>query len=450
MNAPNWLPSDRKVKLGELLPAKELSVSGYNPGDIVVPLNFAPDLFTWRDVWAPLLNGGCVVVVEHAVLLSQAAFAALLQEQSVSVLWMTAGLFHQYADALMPVFRQLRYLIVGGDVLDPQVIARVLEHGKPQHLLNGYGPTEATTFSTTFEITQVGEGGIPIGRPIANAQAYVLDARQQPVPLGVVGELYIGGAGVAKGYLNQPQLTAEKFIPNPFGDGVLYRTGDLACWQADGTLLYQGRNDLQVKIRGFRIEPGEIETCLASFPGVKDAVVLAREDEPGDKRLVAYYTAREPLDIETLRAHLQGQLPDYMVPSAYVWLALLPLTANGKLDRKGLPVPDQSALLSRGFEAPEGEVETQLAQIWQDVLKLDRVGRHDHFFELGGHSLLAVSLIERMRQVGLSCDVRVLFSQPSLAALAAAVGSGQQRFGDRKSTRLNSSHYQQSRMPSSA
>ncbi|WP_426135211.1 amino acid adenylation domain-containing protein [Pseudomonas sp. PWP3-1b2] len=378
------------------------------------------------DVWAPLLNGGCVVVVEHAALLSQAAFASLLQEQAVSVLWLTAGLFHQYADALLPVFRQLRYLIVGGDVLDPLVIGRVLKHGKPQHLLNGYGPTEATTFSTTFEITTAGEGAIPIGRPISNAQAYVLDARQQPVPLGVVGELYIGGAGVAKGYLNQPQLSAEKFIPNPFGDGQLYRSGDLASWQADGTLLYQGRNDLQVKIRGFRIEPGEIETCLAAFPGVKDAVVLAREDEPGDKRLVAYYTSPAPLDIETLRAHLQGQLPDYMVPSAYVWLELLPLTANGKLDRKGLPVPDQSALLSRGYEAPEGEVETLLAQIWQDVLKLERVGRHDHFFELGGHSLLAVSLIERMRQVGLSADVRVLFSQPSLAALAAAVGSGRE------------------------
>ncbi|MGH8391483.1 MAG: amino acid adenylation domain-containing protein, partial [Pseudomonas sp.] len=268
------------------------------------------------DVWAPLLNGGCVVVVEHATLLSQAAFGALLQEQSVSVLWMTAGLFHQYADGLMPMFRQLRYLIVGGDVLDPQVIARVLEHGAPQHLLNGYGPTEATTFSTTFEIKSVGEGGIPIGRPIGNSRAYVLDARQQPVALGVVGELYIGGAGVAKGYLNQPQLTAEKFIVDPFGDGLLYRTGDLASWQADGTLLYQGRNDHQLKIRGFRIEPGEIESCLASVSGVKDTVVLAREDEPGDKRLVAYYTAQAPLGIEALRAHLQSRLPDYMVPSA--------------------------------------------------------------------------------------------------------------------------------------
>ncbi|WP_256734730.1 AMP-binding protein, partial [Pseudomonas edaphica] len=266
------------------------------------------------DVWAPLLNGGCVVVVEHAVLLSQAAFAELLQEQAVSVLWMTAGLFHQYADALLPVLRQLRYLIVGGDVLDPLVIGRVLKHGKPQHLLNGYGPTEATTFSTTFEITTPGAGAVPIGRPIANAQAYVLDARQQPLALGVVGELYIGGAGVAKGYLNQPQLTAEKFILNPFGEGLLYRTGDLASWQADGTLLYQGRNDLQVKIRGFRIEPGEIESCLATFPDVRDVVVVAREDEPGDKRLVAYYTASAALPIEALRGHLQGQLPDYMVP----------------------------------------------------------------------------------------------------------------------------------------
>ncbi|KRP58564.1 non-ribosomal peptide synthetase [Pseudomonas trivialis] len=378
------------------------------------------------DVWAPLLNGGCVVVVDHAVLLSQSAFATLLQEQAVSVLWMTAGLFHQYADTLMPVFGQLRYLIVGGDVLDPSVIGRVLAHGKPRHLVNGYGPTEATTFSTTFEITTAGAGSIPIGRPIGNAQAYVLNARQQPLPLGVTGELYIGGAGVAKGYLNQPQLTAEKFIPNPFGEGQLYRTGDLACWQADGTLLYLGRNDLQVKIRGFRIEPGEIEAGMAAFPQVKDAVVMVREDEPGDKRLVAYYTAAAALPIEALRDHLHGRLPDYMVPSAYVWLALLPLTANGKLDRKALPAPDHAALLSRGYEAPQGEVEAVLAQIWQDVLKLERVGRHDHFFELGGHSLLAVSLIERMRQVGLSADVRVLFSQPSLAALAAAIGSGRE------------------------
>ncbi|AZC82780.1 non-ribosomal peptide synthetase [Pseudomonas chlororaphis] len=384
------------------------------------------------EVWAPLLNGGCVVVVEQDVLLSREAFGQLLQAQQVSVLWLTAGLFHQYADGLMPAFSRLRYLIVGGDVLDPAVIGRVLQQGAPRHLLNGYGPTEATTFSTTFEITEVGEGGIPIGRPIGNSRAYVLDARQRPLPIGAVGELYIGGAGVAKGYLNQPELTAQAFIADPFSEqpqALLYRTGDLASWRADGTLLYQGRNDQQVKLRGFRIELGEIETRLAACPGVQDAVVLAREDEPGDKRLVAYFTVEadeSAPQLDSLHAQLQGQLPDYMVPSAYVRLDRLPLTANGKLDRKALPVPDQAALLSRGFEAPQGNVEIALAQIWSELLKVEQVGRHDHFFELGGHSLLAVSLIERMRQIGLSADVRALFSQPSLAALAAAVGSGRE------------------------
>ncbi|MGY2293621.1 amino acid adenylation domain-containing protein, partial [Pseudomonas sp. SDO5511_1_S431] len=378
------------------------------------------------DVWAPLLNGGAVVVVDHDVLLSQQAFAEVLTTHAVSVLWMTAGLFHQYADGLLPVFPQLRYLIVGGDVLDPSVIARVLKDGAPQHLLNGYGPTEATTFSTTHEITEAGEGSIPIGRPVGNTRTYVLDAHQQPVPVGVTGELYIGGQGVALGYLNREDLTAEKFLADPFEHGLMYRTGDLVAWRADGTLQYLGRNDQQVKIRGFRIELGEIETRLSEHPQVKDAVVLAREDEPGHKRLVAYFTERDAVEIEVLRDHLHAQLPDYMVPAAYVRLDSLPLTNNGKVDRKALPAPDQDAVLSRGYEAPQGEVETTLAQIWADVLKVEQVGRHDNFFELGGHSLLAVSLIERMRQVDFSADVRVLFKQPTLAALAAAVGSGRE------------------------
>ncbi|MBX8600534.1 amino acid adenylation domain-containing protein, partial [Pseudomonas cichorii] len=380
------------------------------------------------DVWAPLLNGGCVVVVDQDVLLSLPEFKALLLEQSVSVLWMTAGLFHQYASGLYEAFAQLRYLIVGGDVLDPSVIAQVLKNGAPEHLLNGYGPTEATTFSATHEIKTVGEGSIPIGKPLANTRLYVLDARQQPVPLGVTGELYIGGDGVALGYLNRADLTEQVFVADPFSTDPaarLYRTGDLACWLADGTVEYRGRNDDQVKIRGFRIEPGEIETRLAGHESVKEAVVLVREDVPGDKRLVAYFTSTQAdIDLEVLRSHLQGQLPDYMVPAAYVQLDSLPLTNNGKLDRKALPAPDQQAFINRGYEAPEGEVETTLAQIWAEVLQVERVGRHDHFFELGGHSLLAVKLIEKMRQEGLSADVRVLFSQPTLAALAAAVGSG--------------------------
>ncbi|WP_449301162.1 amino acid adenylation domain-containing protein [Pseudomonas citri] len=377
------------------------------------------------DVWAPLLNGGCVVVVEQDVLLTQERFAALLTEQAVSVLWMTAGLFHQYAAGLMPVFKQLRYLIVGGDVLDPAVIGRVLKEGAPQHLLNGYGPTEATTFTTTHEITAVGEGGIPIGRPIGNTRVYVLDANQQPVPVGVAGELYIGGDGVALGYLNRPELTAEKFVTDPFSAdpaALLYRTGDLARWRVDGTVDYLGRNDDQVKIRGFRIELGEIEARLTGHEAVREAVVLAREEVPGQKRLVAYFTqndANQTVTLEALREHLHAQLPDYMVPAAYVQLTAWPLTANGKLDRKALPAPDQHAVVSRVYEAPQGEVEILIAQVWQDLLGLQQVGRHDNFFELGGHSLLAIRLVGLLAQANLTVSLAELFQHDTIASIAA-------------------------------
>ena len=260
-----------------------------------------------------------------------------------------------------------------------------------------------------------------IGRPIANTQVYVLDAQLQPVPLGVAGELYVGGAGVARGYLNRPQMTAERFIQDPFSadpQARLYRTGDLARWLEDGTLDYLGRNDDQVKIRGVRIELGEIETCLGEHPDVREGVVLAR-----DGRLVAYFTEYRALDLDSLRDWLQARLPDAMVPAAYVRLDNLPLTANGKLDRKALPEPDQSAVPSLAYQAPEGEVEVALAALWSEVLKVERIGRHDNFFELGGHSLLAVNLIGRMRQAGLQADVRSLFSQPTLAGLAKVLGS---------------------------
>ncbi|NIF18853.1 non-ribosomal peptide synthetase, partial [Pantoea sp. Cy-639] len=379
------------------------------------------------EVWAPLLNGGAVVVIDQDQVLSRQALREVLLAQGVTVLWLTAGLFHQFADDLLPAFRRLRYLMVGGDVLDPAVIARVLRNGAPQHLLNGYGPTEATTFSTTHEITQVGEGSIPIGRPIGNGRCYVLDARQQLLPVGAVGELYIAGDGVALGYLGQPELTAERFLADPFNGGTMYRSGDLVCWQADGTLRYLGRADQQIKLRGFRIELGEIEARLGECAGVRDTAVVVREDAPGDKRLVAYFTTNGVAPaIAELHERLQGQLPDYMLPAAYVQLEALPLTANGKLDRRALPQPGSDAVVSRTFEAPQGAIEVALAALWAEVLKVEQVGRHDHFFELGGHSLLAVSLIERMRKAGLNADVRVLFAQPTLAALAAAVGSGRE------------------------
>ncbi|SFY42891.1 non-ribosomal peptide synthetase, partial [Pseudomonas sp. NFACC43] len=297
-------------------------------------------------------------------------------------------------------------------------------------LVNMYGITE-TTVHVTYHALSADDaqrvGVSPIGTRIPDLQLHVLDARREPVPVGVVGEMYVGGAGVARGYLNRPELDRQRFIADPFSGckgARLYRTGDLGRRLADGSIEYLGRNDDQVKIRGFRIELGEIEARLAVCEGVREAVVIAREDEPGDKRLVAYVIAEEGESPTAtgLRAALLGSLADYMVPGAFVMLDAFPLTTNGKLDRKALPTPDQSSVATREYEAPQGDAETVIATIWQDLLDLDRIGRHDNFFELGGHSLLAVKLIERMRQVGLSADVRVLFGQPTLAALAAAVG----------------------------
>ncbi|MCG1019858.1 non-ribosomal peptide synthetase, partial [Mycetohabitans sp. B4] len=319
------------------------------------------------------------------------------REQRISVLWLTVGLFNQMAVELGPVFPQLKALIVGGDALDASVVAQVLRDSPPQQLINGYGPTESTTFATTYRITAVPKGNvnIPIGRPIANTQVYLLDAHGQPVPLGAVGELYIGGAGVAQGYLNRPELTAECFVRDPFSDEAdarMYKTGDLARYLPDGNLEFVGRNDEQVKIRGFRIEPGEIEACLVQHAQVRDAVVLVR-GEGVEKRLVAYVVAEadEQL-VSELRTHVAARLPEYMVPAALVRLDALPLTANGKLDRRALPEPDAGALAHQAYEAPQGELETTLAQIWAELLEVERVGRHDSFFALGGHSLLAVRL----------------------------------------------------------
>jgi amino acid adenylation domain-containing protein len=316
----------------------------------------------------------------------------------------------------------LRTLLVGGDRLrhfpaEPTTFA----------LVNNYGPTETTVVATSGEV--VAGGTLHIGRPIANTRVYIVDRSGNPAPVGVAGELYVGGAGVARGYLNRPELTGERFVDDRFTaepGARMYRTGDLARWLADGTIEYLGRTDFQVKVRGFRIELGEIETRLAEHEGVREAVVLAREDQPGDTRLVAYYVADEALDAQALRSALAGRLPDHMVPAAFVHLAALPLTPNGKVDRRALPAPEGDAYATRGYEAPAGRTETILAEIWGDVLGVERVGRWDNFFELGGHSLRAVTLVERMRQRGLHTEVGALFTTATLSDLAAQV-SGESR-----------------------
>ncbi|MCH5537637.1 amino acid adenylation domain-containing protein, partial [Pseudomonas syringae pv. syringae] len=393
--------------------------------------NTAFDASTW-EIWSALLNGAKLLVVSQATLLNPARLNHVLIEGGVTALWLTAGLFNEYVDVLAVAFSKLRYLLVGGDVLDPVSVAKVLSRAhRPRHLINGYGPTETTTFASTYEIHALSDNSrsIPIGRPIGNTRIYLLDAHGQPVPIGVSGEIHIGGAGVARGYLNLPELTAERFLDDPFSAepaARMYRSGDLGRWLADGNIEYLGRNDDQVKLRGFRIELGEIESQLAACPGVREAVVLVREHRPGDKRLVAYLTAQEGalLSAAQLREQLSQGLAEYMIPSAFVTLARFPLTPNGKLDRRALPAPEDDAYASRGYEVPAGEIEHALAEIWQALLGLERVGRHDHFFELGGHSLLAVQLVSRLRQrFEVEVALRDVFAEPTLQGLARQVAN---------------------------
>ncbi|NAP27562.1 syringopeptin non-ribosomal peptide synthetase SypC, partial [Pseudomonas syringae] len=392
---------------------------------------FGFDVSVW-EFFLPLLAGAELVMARPGGHQEPDYLAQVMTDAGITLLHFVPSMLDVFLEHRSTRdFPQLRRVLCSGEALPRALQRRFEQHLKGVELHNLYGPTEAAIDVTAWECRPTDPGdSVPIGRPIANIQMHVLDALGQLQPMGVAGELHIGGIGVARGYLNLPELSAERFIADPFSSDPqarLYKTGDMGRWLANGALEYLGRNDFQVKIRGLRIEIGEVEAALARHPAVHEAVVTAREDIPDDKRLVAYYTQsaeHTAVDIDTLRSHLQQQLPEYMVPAIYVLLEAMPLTSNGKLDRKALPAPGGDALISRGYEAPQGEIEEQIAVIWQDLLGVEQVGRHDHFFELGGHSLLAVSLTGRMRQLGLSADVRVLFSQPTLAALAAAVGGG--------------------------
>jgi acyl carrier protein len=300
----------------------------------------------------------------------------------------------------------------------------VLAAGGPVSLVHCYGPTETTTFAVTHPVVDVAPdaGTVPLGRPISNTRVYLLDSHGRPVPIGVAGEMYVGGAGVATGYLNRPGLTAERFVADPFAAGAgarMYRTGDLGRWLPDGTLEFVGRTDFQVKIRGFRIEPGEIEARLLAHEAVREAGVVVREDTPGEKRLVAYVAA--DVEAEGLREHLRESLPEHMVPAAIVVLEALPLTPNGKLDRRALPPPELAADADR-YVAPRTPVEEVLAAIWAEVLRVERVGVHDSFFALGGHSLLVMRLLADVQATfDLELSIRTVFSMSTLGAMAGEI-----------------------------
>jgi amino acid adenylation domain-containing protein len=394
---------------------------------------------SFHDIFGTLSAGKAIILSSDRLLYDPQRLFDHVLACSASRLYLPTAVFHEafsdaslrrYGDALAALPEGLS-LNVAGEQLRLSDRAATLATAHPQwRLRNNYGPSE--THVCTFYDVVAGSPWTPIppiGRPIANTRIYLLDPRLEPVPLGAAGEIYIGGAGVARGYLNRPALTAERFVPDPFGaepGARLYRTGDLGRYLPDGNIEFLGRNDHQVKIRGFRIELGEIEARLAEHPGVREAVVLAREDSPGDKRLVAYVTGPGEDDVPglaaALRTHLAQALPEYMVPAAYVRLEALPLTANGKLDRSALPAPDGAAYVSRAYEAPVGAVEEALASIWVELLGVERVGRHDNFFELGGHSLLAVRVISRVRDVfGITPPLHALFQEPALTQVSANI-----------------------------
>ncbi|NHB98736.1 non-ribosomal peptide synthetase, partial [Photorhabdus stackebrandtii] len=384
----------------------------------------------------PTLAVGATLILRPAhIRIPDTAFSHFLQEQAISVVDLPTAFWHQWVQEMKAgrcdISHSLRSITVGGEKAEYRHLIDWQSMPETQHCrwIDTYGPTETTVITTSLALEGGGEvldatETLSIGRPIPNTRIYILDTQGQPVPFGVTGEIYIAGAGVARGYLNRPELTAERFVSDPFSsqpNARMYKTGDLGCWQPNGTIVYLGRNDFQVKIRGFRIELGEIETQLAGCAGVKDAVVIAREEDNGEKHLIAYIVPQPDimLDAINLREQLSTRLADYMLPSAFVMLETFPLTPNGKLDRKALPAPDQTAIASREYQTPQSEMEQQLAAIWQTLLGLEQVGRHDNFFELGGHSLLVVSLIEQLRQRDLTLDVSAVFASPTLTAMAA-------------------------------
>lgn len=379
------------------------------------------------ELFLPLIVGGRVVIVPREDVANGERLATLLAATGTTVMQATPATWQLLIQAEWMGTPHLR-IFCGGEAFPPELAFQMLARGAT--VWNMYGPTETTIWSTTIRVKHQ-TASIPIGRPIANTQVYVLDQQFQPVPIGVPGELYIGGDGVARGYLNRPALTAEKFPPDPFSRNPgtrLYRTGDLVRYRADGVLEYLGRLDDQVKLRGYRIELGEIEAVLRRYPAVQEAVVVVREDRPADTRLVAYLVAAAkdaPPTIDDIRAHLLNHLPPYMLPSIFILLEALPLTPNGKVDRKALPLPGTTQSASRAvYEAPRTELEQMLARIWAEVLDVDQVGLHDNFFELGGHSLLLTRMHRQIQeQVGRKLSLVDLFKYPTIAALTEYLSS---------------------------
>jgi acyl-coenzyme A synthetase/AMP-(fatty) acid ligase/acyl carrier protein len=379
------------------------------------------------ELFMPLTRGQRVAIMSKAISKDPRQLMQTLAADGASRIVLVPSLLQALLESEEDLHQQaplLRYWACSGEPLPAELAQRFATQLPQAVLLNIYGTSEFWDASWYDVGRGLNAHGVPIGRPISNVQVYVLDAQLQPTPIGAHGELHVGGAGLARGYAHLPGLTAERFIADPFGSGKrLYRTGDLARWRADGELEYLGRVDHQVKVRGYRIELGEIEAALRGDAGVKDCVVVAREDAPGDKRLVAYVVGEGETapDSNGLRAQLKKSLPEYMVPSTVVRLARLPLTPNGKVDRRALPAPEGRPEVT-AYVAPRTPIEEAVAAIWCEVLKLDKVGIDDNFFELGGHSLLATRVIARLREVfEVELPMRMLFQATTVRSLALLI-----------------------------
>lgn len=349
------------------------------------------------EYWGMLLNGGRLVLCPEDRLLDSVLLKEEIIQQGVTKMWFTSSWLNQLVDTDISVFAGLHTVIAGGEKLSPLHISKLRTAYPELELINGYGPTENTTFSLTYRIRETAfDNSIPIGRPLGNRTAYVLDARLNPVPIGIQGELYVGGAGLSRGYLNRPELTAERFIPHPFSNipgDRLYKTGDIVKMLPDGNILYTGRADDQVKVRGYRIEPGEIATVLQQSGWVKQAVVILKEG-----KLLAYIVPEDGCDDSLLTTYLESRLPEYMIPAAFIQLDNLPLTNNGKIDRRALPDPGQTSAIAEKYTAPKTDAEIKLAAIWSELLKVEQVSAQDDFFKLGGDSIIAISVLSRIRK----------------------------------------------------
>ncbi|MFD9359437.1 amino acid adenylation domain-containing protein [Streptomyces sp. NPDC060031] len=415
---------------GVVRTAQDDALTRVGPEDVVSHVaSVSFDGATW-ELWSALLGGARLEVLDRDTVLDTQALAAAVESRGITAMILTTSLFNHVARTIPGTLARLRTVVFGGETADASTVRDLVRSGGPRHLVHGYGPTENTTFSTVHEVTDVPDGRacVPIGGPVGNSRLHVLDAEQRPVPRGVPGELYVGGPGLARGYRGRPALTAARFVPDPYAEpgALMYRTGDLVRWQADGTLDFIGRADHQIKLRGYRIEPGEIESALQTHPALDHAAVVLREDNPGEKRLVAYVVpvpgAGQPPLPADLRDHLADSLPDYMVPAAFVVLDRMPLTANGKLDTRALPVPGTDALAAaRGGAAPATEDEIRIAAVWTEVLGIDGISVTDSFFDLGGDSIRAVTLVGALKTAGYSVTVSEVFEHRTVGKLAVAV-----------------------------